>query len=485
MRTGTQHAEPATHGSAPAPMTKERKTNRMSSSADKRRSAGPGSHILRTASTRSALNPVAGSTKEGAVNAGNAVGSSSSSSSNNNNIIAPPPRAQLGVASVAGGSPVSGDEGPKPGDTGGGAATQKERETHGGASGSGTGGSHTKEADGQRIALLETELAVMEDEFARELDRLSRKESETATFWQGRVARAEDRARAACGEMEALEAECVELRAQVRGLKEFVSTSTRTDGQSATSDEVFGEGAARLGNGLQNWVIVHFRRAKIDFGKASEDELEELAALVPMYEELAAAAKVHLLQSFVSRVLVEMVFGAYFVGLSPEQARQFRDVEETLRSYSSEEAVNQWRSTTLTLLRREAGDKMHSETDAATERVIERINRVLDGITDNKTTDARDQALRALIVSAIDLGRLLAVQKAVFGVFMPEIVPHQQTKFDPATMEDVGGEDEETLSERDICCVTFPGIMKRGDETGRMLAYRNIIAKATVLCSPE
>ncbi|KAM0523369.1 hypothetical protein ACHAPS_005509 [Verticillium nonalfalfae] len=315
-------------------MTKERKTNRMSSSADKRRSAGPGSHILRTASTRSALNPVAGSTKEGAVNAGNAVGSSSSSSSNNNNIIAPPPRAQLGVASVAGGSPVSGDEGPKPGDTGGGAATQKERETHGGASGSGTGGSHTKEADGQRIALLETELAVMEDEFARELDRLSRKESETATFWQGRVARAEDRARAACGEMEALEAECVELRAQVRGLKEFVSTSTRTDGQSATSDEVFGEGAARLGNGLQNWVIVHFRRAKIDFGKASEDELEELAALVPMYEELAAAAKVHLLQSFVSRVLVEMVFGAYFVGLSPEQARQFRDVEETLRSYS-------------------------------------------------------------------------------------------------------------------------------------------------------
>ncbi|KAF3361203.1 hypothetical protein VdG1_00812 [Verticillium dahliae VDG1] len=304
----------------------------------------------------------------------------------------------------------------------------------------------------------------MEDEFARELDRLSRKESETATFWQGRVARAEDRARAACGEMEALEAECVELRAQVRGLKEFVSTSTRTDGQSATSDEVFGEGAARLGNGLQNWVIVHFRRAKIDFGKASEDELEELAALVPMYEELAAAAKVHLLQSL----------GSFAT------SRRLCDL-----TASSEEAVNQWRSTTLTLLRREAGDKMHSETDAATERVIERINRVLDGITDIKTTDARDQALRALIVSAIDLGRLLAVQKAVFGVFMPEIVPHQQTMFDPATMEDVGGEDEETLSQRDICCVTFPGIMKRGDETGRMLAYRNIIAKAMVLCSPE
>lgn len=47
----------------------------------------------------------------------------------------------------------------------------------------------------------------------------------------------------------------------MRGLKEWVSTSTRTDGQ--TSDEVFGDGMARLGNGLQNWVIVNFRKAKM------------------------------------------------------------------------------------------------------------------------------------------------------------------------------------------------------------------------------
>ncbi|KAM0286062.1 hypothetical protein ACHAQH_001070 [Verticillium albo-atrum] len=441
----------------------------MSSTADKRRSAGPGSHILRTASTRSSANPVVGSSKD--VTTGSASGNGSS------NIIAPPPRAQLGAAS-AGGSPGPVDEGPKLTEPGGAAAT-KERETHGG------GGNNTKESDAQRITYLEAELVVMEEEFARELDRLSRKESEMATFWQGRVTRAEDGARGVRGEMEALEGECAELRAQVRGLKEFVSTSTRTDGQTTTSDEVFGEGVGRLGNGLQNWVIVHFRRAKIDFSRASEDELEKLAVLVPMYQDLVAAAKVHLLQSFVSRVLVEMIFAAYFVGLSPEQTRHFRDVEETLRSYSSEEAVNQWRSSTLTLLRREAGDKMQTETDAATERVIERVNRVLDAITDTKTTDARDQALRALTVSAIDLARLLAVQKAVFAVFMPDIVPHQQTMFDPATMEDMGGEDEETLAQRDICCVAFPGIIKRGDETGGRLAYRNVITKARVLCSPE
>lgn len=60
--------------------------------------------------------------------------------------------------------------------------------------------------------------------------------------------------------------------------------------------------------------------------------LEELAHLVPMYEELADVAKVHLLQSVVSGILVEMVFGAYFVGLSQEQMDRLKEVEGFLRS---------------------------------------------------------------------------------------------------------------------------------------------------------
>lgn len=53
-----------------------------------------------------------------------------------------------------------------------------------------------------------------------------------------------------------------------------------------------------------------------------------------MYEELAAFAKVHLLQSLISGILVETVFSAYFVGLSEEQTEQFRQVEKLLRSFS-------------------------------------------------------------------------------------------------------------------------------------------------------
>lgn len=202
----------------------------------------------------------------------------------------------------------------------------------------------------------------METGFQRELDRLSQNESETASFWQAkhsalnqqflrtdtelRLLRDEMRAREAeadeltRGWREALRAEATarddevrDLRAQVRGLKDWVSTSTRTDDTANTSDEVLGEGMARLGNGLQNWVIMNFRRAKLDLSRASEPMLGEIAGLVPMYEELAQTAKAHLLQSIVSSILVRRIFGAYFVGLSAEQEEQLRHAEELMVSF--------------------------------------------------------------------------------------------------------------------------------------------------------
>lgn len=148
----------------------------------------------------------------------------------------------------------------------------------------------------KRVAHLEKDMAIMEREFQRQLDKLSQNESETTTFWQTKYSqlnqqflRTDTELRLLRNEVEAREEEREELRqgwevlrrelkerdddirglrGQVRGLKEFVSTSTRTDGQ--TSDEVFGDGMTRLGNGLQNWVIVNFRKAKM--GKQNEHQ---------------------------------------------------------------------------------------------------------------------------------------------------------------------------------------------------------------------
>lgn len=141
----------------------------------------------------------------------------------------------------------------------------------------------------ERIAYLEKEMGIMEREFQKELDKLSQNESETATFWQNKHStlnqqylRTDTELRLLRNEVEVRQAEREELRqgwellqrelrerddeirrlrSQVRGLKEFVSTSTRSDDQ--TSDEVFGDGMTRLGNSLQNWVITNFRKAKL------------------------------------------------------------------------------------------------------------------------------------------------------------------------------------------------------------------------------
>jgi activating signal cointegrator complex subunit 1 len=147
--------------------------------------------------------------------------------------------------------------------------------------------------------------------------------------------------------------------------------------------------------------------------------------------------------------------------------------------------MNQWRSTTLAIFRKDALQKLKTETAAVVEAVLKSINSIMRSISDVEASDLRDQSLRALINSAIELARLLRVQKAVFNITMPSIEGHQRTMFDAAIMEDIGGEDEDTLLEREIRCVTFPGILKCGDENGERQDLRNVVSKIRVVCAPD
>ncbi len=243
---------------------------------------GSTSHILRTTPSTSSSpsrNPSSGG------------GSSSSSST----IIAPPPRVALGSSSVSTDESSAAPQqqqqqqqhAPPNGST---AASAKDLSASAAvAAAAASAATHMVKEKDMRIAALERELGIMESEFTRELDKLSQNESETAAFWQAKHSalnqqflRADTELRLLRAEVELREAERDELRAgwdsmrrdlatrddevrqlraQVRGLKEWVSTSTRSDGQ--TSDEVFGDSMARLGNGLQNWVIVNFRRSRL------------------------------------------------------------------------------------------------------------------------------------------------------------------------------------------------------------------------------
>ncbi|TVY46065.1 hypothetical protein LOCC1_G002558, partial [Lachnellula occidentalis] len=241
----------------------------------------------------------------------------------------------------------------------------------------------------------------------------------------------------------------------------------------------------RLGNGLQNWVIVHFRRVRVDAEKASDETRELLLRLIPTYESLAATSKIHLIQSLVSRLLVESIFTAYFVGISKEQADELQKVERYLADFGPVESINTWRSTTLAILRKDPSQKLQAGTTAIVDSIVNQINTIMTSISDVQPSETRDQSLRALINSSIELSRLLRVQKAVFTIIMPSLEGHQRTMFDPESMEDIGGEDEDTLSDREIRCVTFPGIVKAGDENGERGYLRNVVAKIRVLCAPD
>jgi len=211
----------------------------------------------------------------------------------------------------------------------------------------------------------------------------------------------------------------------------------------------------------------------------------QLLHLVPTYDTLASSSKVHLIQSLVSRILVEHIFCVYFVGLPKEQADEISRIEKYLSSIGTTESMNQWRSATLSIIQKEASQKLQSETAAISEGVVNQVNRIMDSIGDLQHSESRNQSLRSIINSSIELARLMRVQKAEFSIMMPSIEGHQRTMFDPDTMEDIGGEDEDTLSEREIRCVTFPGVVKSGDENGERSHLRNVVAKIRVLCAPD
>ena len=111
-------------------------------------------------------------------------------------------------------------------------------------------------------------------------------------------------------------------------------------------------------------------------------------------------------------------------------------MEKYLKSVADDGGkVNQWRSTTLNILRSGSMEQLRPGTEAAVGSVVFKINRIMDDISDAEASDARDESLKVLINSAIELSRLLRVQKAVFKTVMPVLEAHHINRFDSEIME--------------------------------------------------
>lgn len=205
---------------------------------------------------------------------------------------------------------------------------------------------------------------------------------------------------------------------------------------------------------------------------------------MPTYEQLALSSKVHLIQSIVSRILVREIFNSYYVGLPEERAFELRNLEDYLEKATGDSASsNQLRSTTLSIVQKSAPLDVETARESIINNIVDHLDRLAIHTMDLKLSDNAKSSFRVLISSAVDLARLLRVQKAIFEPMMPLVEPHHIHTFDADTMEDIGGEDEDGLQGREIRCVAFPGIVKRGDISGENTSeLRNVIAKARVLC---
>ena len=80
-----------------------------------------------------------------------------------------------------------------------------------------------------------------------------------------------------------------------------------------------------------------------DTEKASNEIRDQLLQLVPTFESLATSSKVHLIQSLVSRLLVDRIFNEYFIGLPKERAIELSKAEK----YLGEFGETYWRSSIL------------------------------------------------------------------------------------------------------------------------------------------
>lgn len=136
-------------------------------------------------------------------------------------------------------------------------------------------------------------------------------------------------------------------------------------------------------------------------------------------------------------------------------------------------AYNEWRSHTFAFLQKADGE-LKEAIDAATGKrkgkLIHDISSVLSLITKTELTRHQLTSLDKIVDHAISLSRLLSVQRAVYTCTLPECDASERLFFDPHLNEDVF-DAEDTSPNKTIRCVTFPAVLKAGDEVGDNVSW--------------
>lgn len=137
--------------------------------------------------------------------------------------------------------------------------------------------------------------------------------------------------------------------------------------------------------------------------------------------------------------------------------------------------MNNWRSTTLSIIRRSSNSSLASATKQFIDTLVQNIDKFLSDLGAPQSA-SRNESLKTILQEATELAQLFRVQKARLEMSMFE---EKTIDFDEEIMEDVGGEegDDETR----VSCVISPAVIKYGDEDGEDEYLRNVLVKGKVL----
>ncbi|KAI7215238.1 hypothetical protein KC333_g5560 [Hortaea werneckii] len=272
------------------------------------------------------------------------------------------------------------------------------------------------------------------------------------------------------------------LQQQLAELKKTISTSTRMS--SSVTDSTFAQEMGILHHELQNWIVLNFRRAKMDVAPnelcnrlEGTGDFECVAWLQQILRVFDPSAKLAFLQCVATVFLMDVFCAELVFGLNDGEqwCADLLKAAESMQRPLGSQAYGKWRAATVEAVCQSAVFQDHLQK--ANESVAESICHSLHKLTEIDAGEGGKTSLIGIIKRAASLAHLFSFQQAQYQF----LLPNPGTPFDAEKMEDIA-EDGEKLSSSVISCVTFPFIIKNGDECGENTHLRNVIMKSRVLC---
>lgn len=167
------------------------------------------------------------------------------------------------------------------------------------------------------------------------------------------------------------------------------------------------------------------------------------------------------------------------------------------RKLITQRAFNDWRAFTADLLSKTSSGNTDKSVDSMQKAVQDAVNEVMDLVTPWCVTGDHDalrgyaDRLQKIFTEAVQLAQFLRRQRALWSIrfplrpSLPDIPETGPLMFDPTSMKDDKGDDEDThpqqLKQRYVDIVVTPALYKRGNTNGEKFENEEVAALAVVV----